>query len=136
MFVRGAKAVILDSNKNVLIVRRSKTHPHAPLTNDLPGGKIEEGETMVQGLVREIQEEVGIDVRNDTPKLIDSKKVQNFFNKNYEVELYEIELSNRPSITLSFEHDKYEWVPLKEATIIAELFEDIFEVYKSTQNVS
>ena len=131
---RGAKAVILDPDKNVLIVRRSKTHPYAPLTNDLPGGKVEDDETMPQGLIREIKEEIGVEVPTELVKLVGEYKADNYFGKTYEIELYEVMLSARPDVILSFEHDKYEWISLQEAEIVDELFEGMLMSYKKTRS--
>jgi mutator protein MutT len=53
-------AVILE-NGHVLIARRK----HGELAGlwEFPGGKIEQGETFEQGLVREIHEELSIDIK-------------------------------------------------------------------------
>lgn len=136
MLIRGAKAIILDHEKKVLIVRRSQTHPYAPLTNDLPGGKVENGETMLDGVVREIKEEIGIDVSNEPIVLVGNHKADDYYGKDFEVELYEISLSARPHVVLSFEHDKYEWMDMQEANIVGELFEDIFTSYVAERIVS
>ena len=57
---RGVIGVIGRDDK-FLVIRRSKTVT-APLKLCLPGGTIEEGETEPQTLVREMQEELAIDV--------------------------------------------------------------------------
>lgn len=129
MLARGAKAVILNPRGEVLIVRRSSTHLHAPLTNDIPGGKVEPGETMREGLVREIQEEVGIDVTDLPLQLIGSRYFPDYYGREYTVELYLVQLTESVDITLSFEHDQYDWVPLAEASIVAKLFEEMFTGY-------
>ena len=40
-----AKVLIKDKENNILILRRSITHPNNPHHFDLPGGEIEENET-------------------------------------------------------------------------------------------
>lgn len=130
MPIRGAKAAILDPEGNVLIVRRSGTHPFVPFSSDLPGGKVEKGETMFAGLTRELAEEVGISTENLSVRLVGKNHEDNFYGREYDVELYEVLLTNRPNIVLDFEHDSYEWVPLADATIKAELFEEIFNSYR------
>lgn len=129
MLIRGAKAIILDHEDKILIVRRSQTHPYVPLTNDLPGGKVEHGETMLEGVVREIKEEIGVDVSGESIVLVGSHKANDYYGKDFEVELYQISLSARPDVVLSFEHDKYEWMDLQTASITGELFEGIFASY-------
>jgi mutator protein MutT len=52
-------AVILDDDR-LLLIRRG----HGPAAGDwsLPGGRVEFGETMAEALVREVQEETGLEV--------------------------------------------------------------------------
>lgn len=133
MPIRGAKAVVLDSNDNVLIVRRSATHPFVPFSNDFPGGKVEDGESMLEGLVRELQEEVGISIENLPIRLVGRHEAANFYGREYVVELYEIRMTEQPKIVLDYEHDTYKWTPLADATVKAELFEGIFDTYRKTK---
>jgi 8-oxo-dGTP diphosphatase len=52
-------AVVLDDDR-LLLIRRG----HGPAAGhwSLPGGRVEFGETMVEALVREVQEETGLEV--------------------------------------------------------------------------
>jgi 8-oxo-dGTP diphosphatase len=54
-------AIVLD-RKRVLATRRSSSMPH-PLQWEFPGGKLKEGESPEAALIREIREELGIEVR-------------------------------------------------------------------------
>jgi 8-oxo-dGTP diphosphatase len=56
-----AAGLITDDQGRVLITRRRADQPH-PLAWEFPGGKIEPGESPVQALVRELQEEIGVAV--------------------------------------------------------------------------
>lgn len=59
-FVVGAFAIILDGQNRVLLCHR--------LDHDLwnlPGGKLEAGESPWNGVIREVKEEVGLDVKVD-----------------------------------------------------------------------
>jgi 8-oxo-dGTP diphosphatase len=53
-------AGILERDGNILICRRRADQPH-PLKWEFPGGKIEAGESPGSALIRELQEELGID---------------------------------------------------------------------------
>jgi 8-oxo-dGTP diphosphatase len=55
--VIGVAAVVIDDDGRVLTVRR-----HTPPRWELPGGALEAGETLHEGVVREVREEVGLDV--------------------------------------------------------------------------
>lgn len=54
-------AIILNSQKQVLVTQRSSAMP-LPLKWEFPGGKIEAGETAEACLIREIKEELDINV--------------------------------------------------------------------------
>ncbi|MGM1048125.1 MAG: NUDIX domain-containing protein [Bacillota bacterium] len=56
----GVGAVILDENSRILLVLRKKS-PEAGYWS-LPGGKVEYMETVENAVIREIKEELGIDI--------------------------------------------------------------------------
>lgn len=55
--VIGVAAVVIDGDGRALTIRR-----HTPSRWELPGGALENGETLQAGLVREVREEIGLDV--------------------------------------------------------------------------
>lgn len=59
--MRVAVAIITDAQQRILITQRSPHTSHSGMW-EFPGGKLEKDELPNQALVREIKEEVGIDV--------------------------------------------------------------------------
>jgi 8-oxo-dGTP diphosphatase len=59
--VHVAVGVILDRNRNILITRRDPDSHQGGLW-EFPGGKVEDGESLVAALARELREELGIEV--------------------------------------------------------------------------
>ena len=69
----GVQLIIFNQNNEILITKRSNTKMVLPGKWECNGGAIEAGETPVEGLIREIKEELGINVNTD--KLIFLKTV-------------------------------------------------------------
>ena len=79
--VRVAAAVILRPDGQVLLAERPPGKPYEGYW-EFPGGKLERGETPRQALVRELHEELGIEVRRASPWI-----VQEFVYPHAHVEL-------------------------------------------------
>ncbi len=56
------KAVIVRDGKDILLLKRSKDSIIFPGKYDLPGGSVENGETLQEAMHREIKEETGLEV--------------------------------------------------------------------------
>jgi len=69
----GVQLIIFNQNNEILITKRSNNKMVLPGKWECNGGAIEAGETPVEGLVREIKEELGINV--DINKIIFLKTV-------------------------------------------------------------
>lgn len=63
-----AAGILTDSKGRVLIARRPEG-AHQGGWWEFPGGKLRRGETPLQGLIRELREELGIEVRAARPLL-------------------------------------------------------------------
>ena len=59
-----AACALVDADGRVLLAQRPQGKPMAGLW-EFPGGKIEAGERPEQTLIRELNEELGIDIRED-----------------------------------------------------------------------
>ncbi len=112
------KAIVLNSDNELLIVRRSKTAPRRPLQWDLPGGMVEDGEQFATATTREVLEETGLTVAADHLELVYThtavKEALNVIWLFYAVR------TDVQTVTLSFEHDQYKWVALDKAIALFE----------------
>lgn len=96
------KAVLVNDEDKVLILKSSdKNEKHAGEW-DLPGGHIHEGEGDIEGLKREVKEETGLDIASPEMVLDDGRK------KYYKTREYS------GTIEISDEHTEYEWVTIEE----------------------
>ena len=125
---QAAKALIFNPAGQVLVLRRSATHPYVPYTYDLPGGELEAGETAAEGLVREIKEETHIELQKNELVEIDHNELD-AFGRHYHVVLFVVELTHDPIVTLSSEHDTYGWQSLEKAKIVGVAYEPMIERY-------
>lgn len=104
------KALVLNSEGKILILRRTKTAPSRPLGWDIPGGSLAFGEDPKEGMLREIKEETGILVSNVKP--ID---VIHFLDDDvYTLMIGYTAISQTDHVNLSFEHDEYKWISKEE----------------------
>lgn len=99
------KVLITDSDGNILLLRRSATHPTLAFEMDLPGGLVDPGETHDGALLREVREETGLGL-NDITYVYERISAYGYFHKLYEAQLSTL----RPQIDVSWEHDRYHWV--------------------------
>lgn len=93
----GAGIIILNSNNEVLLLLRDD-NPEIPFPNmwDLPGGKVENGETPEMAIRREMNEELGISDLGTINlfKIITSEKItDNIFWKGLDLNLSDIILN-------------------------------------------
>jgi 8-oxo-dGTP diphosphatase len=58
-----AAGILLDKEGRYLLGQRPEAKPYAGYW-EVPGGKIEKGETVFEALKRELQEELGIDIQS------------------------------------------------------------------------
>lgn len=65
-YIHVAVGVIVNAHRHVLIAKRP-LHVHQGGLWEFPGGKLEESETVHQALVRELKEELGIEVFSSAP---------------------------------------------------------------------
>lgn len=109
------KAVLQDADGNVLVLKRSSTHPTQGGHWDLPGGIIDPGEQPANTLCREIAEETGMEVVEDDLKLAFAMSEENE-GENAVRLMYVVRIgTSQPTMKLSWEHDEYKWVALQDA---------------------
>ncbi len=122
-----SKALILDDNGHILVLRRSHTHPTLAGHPDLPGGIIDPGEEPGQAIRREIQEETGLTIKADDLTMVYAGTESRGDHSHVRM-LYIVRLSgNAPAVTISWEHDKADWLPVTELAHIETEFHSFYK---------
>ena len=108
-------ACIAYKDKKILIAHRNNSGQMANRW-EFPGGKVDEGETEIEAIHREMKEEFDVDVQVKK-KIATSCFVHN--EKKSLLEVYLVELSHdgidkKYSLT---EHSEYKWVDYKEIPV-------------------
>lgn len=104
---------ILKSDDLFLAVKRSENDDFFPGAWEFPGGHLESGETIIEGLKRELKEEIGYD-GDFTPVItnysdeIKEKNGQTIYN--LEIDFIINVDKDKLNIILSDEHSDYKWV--------------------------
>jgi len=104
---------ILKDNDLFLTVKRNENDDLFPGAWEFPGGHLEEGETLKEGLKRELKEEIGF--TSDFEPIIthyydEIKKENNELIHNLEIDFIINVDSSKIKIKLSNEHSDYKWV--------------------------
>jgi len=103
-------AFITNDKDQVLLVKRNKKARNDEGRWKLPGGKVEFGETRKEAIIREIQEELGITMKN----IVLLHAVDEFFNNKKEhwlasIYLYSLKLKDKPENKEPHKHDSIGW---------------------------
>lgn len=121
--------LFLDCKDNFLLLQRSSNNCISPGQWGVPGGKLEIGETPLEGLRREIHEELCI-----TPKKEELIYLQSFYvrhsNLDYCLHLFSCTFSEYPQIVINpLEHQAFIWQH-KTALLELPLLEGQYEAFK------
>lgn len=116
-FHLGVKAVLINQDKKILLLERY--HPSKEKYLDLPGGRLQRGESQLEALSREVKEETGWDNMSGAhPFMMVLTKIR-IPNQESDVGLifsiFVLIISDSFHPTLSHEHVNFEWCSLSNA---------------------
>jgi 8-oxo-dGTP diphosphatase len=119
--------VFIECQGKLLLLQRAN-HISSPNLWVIPGGKLENEETPLEGLLREIAEELNLHPSPKDLQYIDSLYVQRPLFE-YRLHLFKWELGSFPTIALNpKEHQAYIWQPIEQFQDLA-LLEGQLEVF-------
>ena len=82
-YIVGVQATIINSKNEILISKRSENQKKFPLMWECNGGAILAGETSLQGILREVKEELGIVLNEDEAIFLKTVKKEKLFKDIY-----------------------------------------------------
>ena len=118
---------ILKYKDKYLVVKRSDDDDFMPGAWEFPGGNVELGEIIEDGLKRELKEEIGYYLYNEERKVIGfSDEIKNKDGKT--IHVIELDflincISDNFIIKLSNEHNEYKWVT-KDSELLDEFIKN------------
>ncbi|MCX6723199.1 MAG: NUDIX domain-containing protein [Candidatus Staskawiczbacteria bacterium] len=105
-----AQKAIIKRGDRYLILLRSLLKDFSPLLWDFPGGKLDAGETLEQGVIRELKEETNLDIK--PVKIIKESDYGEGANK-YHFNFWSVEILSG-ELKLSYEHTDFKWATKEE----------------------
>ena len=113
---------ILKDNDELLVVKRSEDDDLYPGAWEFPGGHLEEGETLKDGLKRELNEEIGFDS--------DFEPIITHYYDEVKNNIHDLEIDfiinvdkENVNVVLSNEHCDYKWVT-KDSELLDDYIKD------------
>ncbi|QIR13329.1 8-oxo-dGTP diphosphatase MutT [Shewanella aestuarii] len=106
--IHVAVGVIINQHQQILLAKRHG-HLHQGGKWEFPGGKVEENETVTEALIRELKEEVNLDVVSSSPFMDIS---HNYPDKHVRLDIHLVtDFSNEAK---GMEQQQIEWVPFSQ----------------------
>ena len=135
----GVKAILFDEKNHSFLGIRRKPSTEFTLqeTYDIPGGRIDANEEPLEGLVREIQEEIGVALKPHSDwKLLTAANIVNTAHRQIVRLTYLVPFDpTQHTITLGNEHTAWQLLPLATSDALHPLLNQaIEEIQRRTDN--
>jgi dATP pyrophosphohydrolase len=104
MAQRFSTVAVINRDKKILLLKRGPTAPYNPNNYCFPGGNVEENESLEDAASRELYEETGIVVDNNS-----LEKMVIVYPSGYKKIIFVTKIHDA-EVTLNYEHINYAWV--------------------------
>ncbi len=111
-FAIAVKCLLKNEDDKYLILKKTQEENKKDANSnlyDIPGGRIEYGENVIDALIREIYEETGINVTlNNIEKILDATSIIRKDGLHLVIIIYLVNIKNT-DIKISSEHSNFYW---------------------------
>ncbi len=104
MSQKFSTVAVVNRDKRILLLKRGPTAPYNPNNYCFPGGTVEENESLEYAASRELYEETGIFVENNS-----LEKMVIVYPSGYKKIIFVTKVDDA-EVILNYEHTNYEWV--------------------------
>tara|TARA_Y100000034_G_C6538053_1_gene232025 strand:+ start:10 stop:498 length:489 start_codon:yes stop_codon:yes gene_type:complete len=111
-----ASIICVNDKQQILILRRSQTDKHKPMSWDLPGGHIDPSDNSIEAAAaRELQEEAGLSVDINDLIYVAQRDLKKATRYTFVTTKWagNVELKPNPKTDI-IEHDEYKWLTIDE----------------------
>lgn len=128
---------IIEHDDRILIVKRASTENFLPNIDEIPGGKVEANETILQAVIREVREETGLEVQGiyRYVNFFDYRSRSNILTRQFN---FVVDVKTISHVLLNpKEHQKYFWINSNEInnyTLTEEVKKSLDKFWKSRTN--
>lgn len=98
-----SNVAVINRHKQVLLLKRGPTAPYNPNNYCFPGGTVEENESLEDAASRELYEETGIVIDNNS-----LEKMVIVYPSGYKKIIFVAQVDNT-NVRLNYEHTDYTW---------------------------
>lgn len=109
-----SKAIVVNAEGKILLLRRSADDDRRPSQWDIPGGHVDEGENPVQAAARETAEEAGISVEAEDMVLVYAMTQVPREGESVTWLFHRVHI-DQADVRLSHEHSDYAWATISDA---------------------
>ena len=124
IYIEGSKAIVISSGE-VLLIKHNYGHPNWTL----PGGRINRKESPEQAMVRELKEELGLNLFNQF-KFLNKIEVFGYDRTGVFVFLVELDWHQREMLKIDpIEIKEVQWFNLKELPVLSKTARQMLDCY-------
>ena len=122
--LQGAAILVLNAQREILLLKRAPESQFAPNQWGFPGGKLEKGETPLQAAIRETYEETQLRVKNVRSLGVFNDAVAAYFSNSFE-----------GTVKIDFEHTDWKWVSGEDLSQY-DLAPSVKEIYRKAIEIN